>query len=211
MFPICDIDTVVLRTRYVKAPPAASDAKSGQSSTKQGAGDGPKAYGQNDLYNAHVLQNVGGVRHMVLFVAGEHSKMKPMMMGQNKAEDDHDNDAAAIITFPFGFAKDKTPVRRFGVACRSNEPNSHIICTLIEEAKTQTHWIFYVHTSRIVKTEWVCKALLAVNLIQYPTLQGTFFVDETRYNNVKRHSFTRMQHFRFFAMQILADASESSA
>lgn len=110
--------------------------------------------------------------------------------------------------FPSGFATAPTPVRRFAAAsCYGSNP---VICTLIEEAKTSTEWMAYVHTARPVRTDSVCLALVTANAAVYPDLAGTFYIDETRYSNVKRHAFARIQHFRFFCAQLLAAAAATA-
>ena len=123
----------------------------------------------------------GGVRHMMRLVADS--------------------------VFPDGFAEGQTPVRRFVISYDSDVRN-HVVCTLIEEAKTASEWVFYVHTSRNARTESVCKGLVAANMSVFPELCGTFFADETRYCDVKRHAFARMQHFRFFCMQLAESAAQ---
>jgi hypothetical protein len=79
----------------------------------------------------------------------------------------------------------------------------NIFCMLIEEAKTETEWMFYIHTSRVVRTDLVCKAMADAT---EERLSGTFFIDEAHYP--RRHAFSRMQHFRFFCMQRLGQVDD---
>lgn len=111
--------------------------------------------------------------------------------------------------FKDGFSNEPTAVRRFAAVYTPADAKKKdlLICTLIEETKTSHEWMFYIHTSRPARTEVVCAGLIMANMETYPNLRGTFLADNMRYMDVKRPSFHRLQHFRFFSMAISQLAS----
>lgn len=154
----------------------------------------------------------------------------------------------AETVLPLSFACSPTPVRRVNV-CTSSGSSTPIVCTIMEEAKTDKEWFFYAYTAVPTKTRLVCDAILKANnayLLNFAAataaanaaaaaavaanaslqnhnhntvteqqltiitgqdphqlLVGACYVDDTQYRHVKRHSFAKIQHFRFFCLQQL--------
>ena len=105
--------------------------------------------------------------------------------------------------FKDGFADEPTTVQHFAVAYSDEDAKKqHTICTLVEETKTSHEWMFYIHTTRPIRTEMVCVGLIMANIEAYPNLRGTFLADNMRYMGVKRQAYSRLQHFRFFSKEI---------